>query len=199
MTPRREAASNASLLGYPVALKAVGPAIVHKTESRGVVLNLRTDEDVRGVCRDLMGRFGSGLTHVLVQPMVKGGVEMLVGAAVDPSLGHVVVCGSGGTLTELVRDSVCRLHPLADLDAVAMLDEMRGIALLRGFRGAPPADESALREVLLRVSALIDACPEIREMDVNPLMVLASGVCAVDVRIRVGTPPARPMSRRVSY
>ena len=119
--------------------------------------------------------------------------------ALDPSIGHAILCGSGGTLTEIARDSVCRLQPLTDLDAEAMLNEMRSIPLLRGFRGAPPADEGALRDVLLRISAMVDACPEIAEMDINPVMVLPKGVVAVDVRMRVARPAGRPPARRVAY
>jgi acetyl-CoA synthetase (ADP-forming) len=98
-----------------------------------------------------------------------------------------------------MADAVFRLHPLTDTDPGDMLRDMRGMALLRGYRGAPPADEAALREALLRVSALIELCPEIQEMDINPLKVLEQGVCSVDVRIRVGRPVPRPSSRRVAY
>lgn len=182
-----EAAGAALRLGYPVALKAAGPAILHKTEAHAVILNLADESAMRAAYRDLTSRLGSGMTHALVQPMVAGGVEILVGASMDPTFGHVVLCGSGGTLVELIGDSVCRLHPLTDRDADDMLQQMRGGVRLRGFRGAPPADERALCEMLLRVSALLDACPEILELDINPVMVLRRGVCAVDVRIRIGT------------
>ena len=92
-----------------------------------------------------------------------------------------------------------RLHPLTELDAAAMIDGLRGARLLRGYRGAAPADEPALREALLRLSALVELCPEIRELDVNPLVVLERGVKALDVRIRIERPQPRPPSRRVSY
>ena len=92
-----------------------------------------------------------------------------------------------------------RLHPLTDSDVAAMLDEVKGTALLRGYRGAPRGDETALKEMLLRVSALVENCPEVREMDLNPVKVLTSGVCVVDARIRVGRPPAVTPSRRIAY
>jgi acetyl coenzyme A synthetase (ADP forming)-like protein len=198
-TTVEEAVAAAGQCGYPVALKAAGPTIVHKTERHGVALALADEHAVRTAYQDLRARFGTELTAVLVQPMIPQGVEMLVGASLDPSLGHVVVCGSGGTLTELIRDTACRLHPLTDLDAAAMVSTTRGAALLHGFRGAPPADEAALREVLLRVSAMLDACPDILEMDINPVIVHAHGACAVDVRIRVGVLPPKPRSRRIDY
>ena len=89
--------------------------------------------------------------------------------------------------------------PLTDRDVAAMLDEVKGTALLRGFRGAPRGDEAALKEMLLRVSALVENCPEVREMDLNPVKVLTSGVCVVDARIRVGRPPSVSPSRRIAY
>jgi acyl-CoA synthetase (NDP forming) len=97
----------------------------------------------------------------------------------------VLVCGSGGTLVELLRDTSCRLAPLTDVMAKEMVNELRGVALLRGYRGAAPADEASLVEVLLRVSALLEICPEIQELDLNPVIVSTAGAAAVDARIRI--------------
>ena len=127
--------------------------------------------------------------QILVQPLLAG-VEMFVGASFDPKFGHAIVCGSGGTVVELVRDTSCRLAPLTDVSAREMLDALRGIVLLRGYRGAAPADEAALRDVLLRISALLDFCPEILEWDLNPVMVSTTGATVVDARIRIA-PRAR--------
>jgi acyl-CoA synthetase (NDP forming) len=193
------AAAAAKELGFPVAVKAVGPAILHKTEVGGVRLNLADEEAVLSACGELKQRLGTDLTDFLVQAMVPGGVEVLVGVTQDPTFGPLVVYGSGGTLVELVADVAFRLHPLTDRDVAAMLDEVKGTALLRGYRGAPRGDEAALREMLLRVSALIESCPEVREMDLNPVKVLSRGVCVVDARIRVGRPPALSPSRRIAY
>jgi acyl-CoA synthetase (NDP forming) len=103
-------------------------------------------------------------------------------------------------LVELFGDAVCRLCPLTDVDAAEMLDEIRGVARLRGHRGKPPADEAALRETLLRVAALLDGCPEIQELDLNPLNVLHQGIAALDVRLRVAAPRATATrARRVRY
>jgi acyl-CoA synthetase (NDP forming) len=131
--------------------------------------------------------------------MVPRGVEVIVGAVTDRTFGPLVMYGSGGTLVELLGDTAFRIAPLSDLDAADLLSEVRGTARLRGFRGAPPADEKALTELLLRVSALIDACPDIQEVDLNPVNVFESGVRVVDFRIRVGRPPAPAPSRRISY
>ena len=192
------AAAAAQELGFPVVLKAVGPAILHKTEVGGVRLGLATAAAVQEAAEQMSSRI-EGLTQFLVQPMVTGGVEVIVGVVRDPTFGPLLVYGSGGTLVELLSDAALSLHPLTDADAAAMLEEVRGTALLRGYRGAPKADEAALRELLLRVSALVEACPEVREMDLNPVKVLTRGVQVLDARIRVERRAAPRRSRRISY
>jgi acyl-CoA synthetase (NDP forming) len=117
----------------------------------------------------------------------------------DALFGPVIVCGSGGVLAELLADSSSRLHPLTATDAAEMIEELRGAKLLRGYRGAAPADAAALQNVILRVSSLLSICPEIRELDLNPVKVLATGACAVDARVRVASPTNRPSTRRVMY
>jgi len=131
--------------------------------------------------------------------MVRGGVEVIAGMTLDATFGPLIVYGSGGTLVELLADVAFRLHPLTDADVEAMLDEVRGTALLRGYRGAPPADEAALKDLLLRLSALVEACPEVREIDLNPVKVLDRGVRVVDARVRVERKPVLPPSRRIAY
>ena len=194
-----EAVAAAIALGFPVVLKALGPRLLHKTERNAVVLDLRDTEGVRRAAIDLLARLGSDVTGIMVQRMVSGGVEMIVGATVDPVFGPLVLCGSGGVLVDLLGDSAVRLNPVSHDDACEMVDELRGARLLRGYRGAPPVDEPALYDVIERVSALLDACPEIAELDINPLKILASGACAVDVRVRVEPERPRAPSRRVEY
>jgi acetyl coenzyme A synthetase (ADP forming)-like protein len=194
-----EAVLEAADIGYPVALKAVGPEIVHKTEVGGVILDIRTDAVLREAFRALTSRVGDAMTGALVQEMVTGGVELLVGAVVDPTFGPLVACGSGGVLVDLLHDTVFRIHPLTDIDAAEMVESLKSVALLRGYRGHPPADEHALVDTLLRVSALLEICPEIRELDINPLQVLARGARAVDVRVRVGRREVGAPTRRISY
>jgi acetyltransferase len=110
---------------------------------------------------------------------------MMLGAINDPAFGHVIVCGSGGVLIELLADSQCRLYPVTGQDADDMLAGLKGLKLLKGLRGAAAADIAAFRESILRISALVGICPEIQELDVNPIAVLGSGVSALDVRVRV--------------
>ena len=169
-------------IGFPVVLKGSGPDILHKTEAHAVHTSLEDERAVAHAYRALARR--SDVLQVLVQPMRRG-VEMFVGVSRDEKFGHAIVCGSGGTLVELMHDTSCRLAPLTDVSAREMLDELRGIALLRGYRGSEPADESALLEILLRVSALVEMCPDIEELDLNPVIVSANGATAVDVRVRV--------------
>jgi acetyl coenzyme A synthetase (ADP forming)-like protein len=194
-----EAVAAADCIGYPVALKAVGPALLHKTERNAVRLNLIDAAAVQAVARQFEAQFAGEMSGMIVQRMVPGGVEMLVGAIQDPTFGPIVVCGSGGVLVELLGDTAFRLHPVTDRDAGEMVDELKGAALLRGFRGAPRADEAALRETILRVSLLLSTCPEIQELDLNPVKVLRSGVCAVDARVRIDRPRVAPRLRRVEY
>ena len=193
-----EAVAAAEAVGLPVAMKAVGPEILHKTEVGGVKLGLSDAAAVRAGFEDLKSRLGSRLSDVLVQPMVSGGVEVIVGLTQDPTFGPLVLYGSGGTLVEVISDVTFRLQPLTDADAARMLEDVRGTALLRGFRGHPVMDEGAVRELILRVSALAEACPEIHEMDLNPVMVLPRGARVVDARVRVGARPVPPPSRRIS-
>jgi acetyl coenzyme A synthetase (ADP forming)-like protein len=193
------AAAAATALGFPAVLKAVGPTILHKTEVGGVRLGLADEAAVRAAAGDLKSRLGANLTDFLVQPMVPGGTEVLVGVTQDSTFGPLIVYGSGGTLVELLSDVAFRLCPLTDVDASRMLDEVKGTALLRGYRGAPRGDEDALKDLLLRVSAMVETCPDIREMDLNPVKVLPEGVRVVDARIRVGRRPAALPSRRIAY
>ena len=195
-----DAVEMAERIGYPVVLKAVGSAILHKTERDAVYVNLATRSEVRSAASRLAKSLGGDIEGLLVQRMVSGGVECMLGAINDPTFGHVIVCGSGGVMIELLADSACRLHPVTNQDAVEMVDGLKCARLLRGFRGHAPADEDAFRDAILRISALVTICPEIQELDVNPLAVLGDGVSALDVRVRVSanahaasatrTPPA---------
>jgi acetyl coenzyme A synthetase (ADP forming)-like protein len=194
-----EAAAAAREIGRPVALKAIGPTLLHKTERKALRLGLSGETDVRATFAELQTQFGDELSGVLVQEMIAGGVEMLVGAVQDPTFGPLVVCGSGGVLVELVGDRSFRIHPLGQRDAAEMIDELKSARLLRGYRGSPAMDEAALRDVILRVSALLTICPEVHELDINPLKVLPSGAQAVDVRVRIDRRSVGPRTRRAYY
>ena len=194
-----EALQSAASIGYPVVLKALGPALLHKTERQAVALNLANATDVRAAFEDFTRRLGADMSSVLVQEMLPRGIEMIVGSIDDPSFGPLIACGTGGVLVDVLADSSFRLHPLTASDAHDMVNDLRGARLLRGFRGAPAADEPALREVLLRVSALVTAAPEIKELDFNPVIVLTSGAVVADARLRIDGHEPQRRGRRVEY
>ena len=189
--------SAAAGLGGPVVLKADVPGLVHKAAAGAVELDLRTSADVRDAYRRLTGRFGDQLSRVLVQPMIGGGIEVVIGVTHDPVFGPLAVFGLGGAATEL-GDQVARLTPLTDTDADRLIHAIRAAPLLLGHRGSPPADIAALRETLLRVSCLVDDLPEIAELDLNPIIARPDGVFPVDARIRLApAAPQDPFLRRL--
>jgi acyl-CoA synthetase (NDP forming) len=198
-TGLEEALQAATAIGYPVALKALGPTLLHKTERRAVSLNLAHAQDLRAAYADFARRFPGEMTSVLVQQMVPPGVEMIVGALQDPLFGPLIACGTGGVLVDLLADTAFRLHPLGEPDTREMLAELKGSRLLHGYRGAPPANEEALRDTLLRVSAVLTVAPEVHELDLNPVIVTGSRACVADVRIRIGDRPLPRAGRRVEY
>ena len=194
-----EAGRAAAELGGPVALKAVAPGLVHKTEAGAVRLGLDPGE-VTGAAREMaraVTAAGHQVTGFVVQRMAGPGVEMLVGVVSDPSFGPVVACGAGGVTTELLKDAAVRIAPLTDADAREMVRELATFPLLEGYRGAPRADVAALEEVILRVSTMVDERPEIAELDCNPVIVGPDGAVIVDARVRVEQPaPPQPLSAR---
>ena len=194
-----EAAAAAAAIGYPVVVKGTGPALLHKTERHAVRLNLQDETALRAACADLTRSLGDDLHGFLVQRMAGGGVEMIVGSTEDPTFGPLILCGLGGVLVDLLGDTSFRLHPLTRDSAAGMIGELKGVKLLRGYRGTPPVDEHALAEVLLRVSALLTLCPDIQELDFNPVKVQPSGAIVVDARVRVERRPPRPARRRLEY
>ena len=189
----------ATQLTFPVALKALGPTLLHKTERKAVILNIVDEAGVRAAYDDFAIRFGADMTAILVQQMVPRGVEMIVGAFQDPGFGPLIACGTGGVLVDVLADTSFRLHPLSASDAVEMVAELRGARLLRGYRGSEPADEEALREVLLRVSGLVSIASEIQELDLNPVMVLPRGARVADARVRIEKSAPIRRGRRIEY
>ena len=193
-----DAAAAATAVGYPVVVKADVPGLVHKTDAGAVLLDLRTEDDVRAGYRQLAGQFGGRLTGVLVEPMITGGTEVIIGVRDDQMFGPLVVFGLGGVATEVLADHAARLAPLTETDANTLINSIRSAPLLHGHRGAPAADIPALREVLMRVSRLADDLPEVTELDLNPVIARQLGAVAVDARVRV-TPqvPQDPFLRRL--
>jgi len=201
-TPEQAGAA-ATELGGPVALKAVAPRLLHKTEARGVRLGLSGAGQVEAAAREMaaaVAAAGHTVQRFLVQRMVEGGVELLVGVVNDASFGPVVACGAGGVAVELLNDVAVRITPLTDRDAAEMVRSLQTFPLLDGYRGAPTADVAALEELLLRLSALVETHPQVAELDCNPVKVLpqGQGAVVVDARVRVeaATPPLPLAARR---
>lgn len=190
-----EAGDAAQALGGQVALKAIAPGLVHKTDIGGVALALQGREAVVEEALRMNRRLcaaGYRVEGYLVQAMAPPGTEMIVGVVEDPSFGPLVACGAGGILAELLGDVSIRLAPLTARDASAMLRELRLFPLLAGYRGAHPSDVPALEEVLLRVSALASDLPHVVELELNPVRVYERGVLVLDARVRVE--PVQPPS-----
>ncbi|MGZ4382069.1 MAG: acetate--CoA ligase family protein, partial [Gaiellaceae bacterium] len=172
-----DAVSAAAELGYPVVVKTAA-AGAHKTEHGGVALDLEDEEAVRAAVAQI------GLP-VLLQPMVKGGAELLAGVVQDPMFGPLVAFGPGGVFAELIGQAGFRLAPLTDVDARELVTSGKAGTLVAGFRGRPPSDERALVELVLRLARLAEDLPEVAELDLNPVVGLEHGCVAVDARIRV--------------
>jgi acyl-CoA synthetase (NDP forming)/GNAT superfamily N-acetyltransferase len=185
-----EAVRVAADLGGPVVLKADVRGLLHKSDAGAVQLDLRTELEIRRAWRLLTSKFGSRLHQVLLQPMITGGTEVIVGVAQEPVFGPLIIFGLGGVATDVLDDHMARLAPLTDTDADELIHSIRSAPLLLGHRGSPPADLAALRETLLRVSRLADDLPEIAEFDLNPVIARPDGVFPIDARIRLA--PAEP-------
>jgi acetate---CoA ligase (ADP-forming) len=181
----KEAIRAAGELGLPAVVKTAA-AGAHKTETGGVALDLRDEEQVRAAVE----RIGP---PVIVQPYVRGGAELLAGVVQDPVFGPLVAFGPGGVLAELIGDAAFRVAPLTDVDAEELVHQGKAGRLVAGFRGAPAADEGALVDLLHRLSRLADDLPELAELDLNPVVALATGCVPVDARARIARPAARAL------
>jgi len=180
-----EAAAAAADLGGPVTLKAEVHGLVHKSDAGAVLLGLDGPEAARGGFGSLAAKFAGDFYGVLVQPMISGGTEVIIGVVQEPIFGPVIVFGLGGVATEMLGDHAARLAPLTTADADDLIHSIHAAPLLLGHRGQPPADVAALRDALLRISRLADDLPQVAELDLNPVIARPDGITAVDARIRV--------------
>jgi acyl-CoA synthetase (NDP forming) len=179
------ACAAARKVGYPVVLKADGADIVHKSDVGGVALGLRSSSAVAKAWNEMASAIGPKMTGALVQPMAQPGVELIAGAVRDDTFGPLVLFGMGGITAELLGDRGVRVAPLSDLEADELVHSLRCAPLLTGYRGAEPVDVRSLADFLVRLSLLARDVPEIRELDLNPVIASADGVVAVDARVRV--------------
>ncbi|MBW1702405.1 MAG: acetate--CoA ligase family protein [Deltaproteobacteria bacterium] len=184
----KEAVEAAKRIEGDVAMKIVSPDILHKSDAGCVKLNIKTPKDIRQTFNKIVDnakRYNPSATikGVLVSPMVGEGLEVIVGTKSDDQFGPIIMFGIGGIMVEVLKDVVFRVLPISGRSARMMIDEIRSVALLNGFRGYPPADKIAIRRLLLAISEIIGSYPDIQEMDLNPVIVHEQGLSIVDARI----------------
>jgi acetyltransferase len=187
-----EAAATAAKTGFPVVIKLNSATITHKTDVGGVVLNVKSQEEVKAAFNQIKSNLAKigrekEMQGVTVQRQVMEGAEVIIGVSTDRMLGHVMMFGLGGIYAELIKDTAIRLHPLTDIKAAELINSVKMAQLLKGFRGMKPYDVKSLEDLLLRISALVEDNPQITEMDLNPVKVQTEGkgYWVVDARIMV--------------
>jgi acyl-CoA synthetase (NDP forming) len=185
---RKEAVAAAEKLGYPVVMKIVSPQITHKSDIGGVKLKLQNKAQVGIAYDEIMGAVRKKaakavIEGVSVQKMAEPGLEIVIGMTRDPQFGPMLMFGLGGTSVEILKDVAFRIVPLTREDAGDMIRQIKGYPLLEGYRGQPAIDIKHLEELLLKLSSFIEENPEIKEMDINPLIAYKKGATAVDARI----------------
>ena len=183
-----QAAEYANEIGYPVVLKIVSPDIIHKSDVGGVMVNLKNASDVQkayGKILENVKKYNANakIVGVLVQEMAPQSTETIVGAIKDPQFGQTIMFGLGGIFVELLKDVNFRIAPITKDDAKEMITQLKAYPLLKGFRNSPPADIDALISILLSTSRLVIENPEIKELDLNPVLAYQTGAKTVDARI----------------
>jgi acetyl-CoA synthetase (ADP-forming) len=183
-----EAAKYADEIGYPVVLKIVSPDIIHKSDAGGVMVNLKNPAEVTDAYKKILEnvkkyKSDAKIVGILVQEMAPQSTEVIVGAIKDPQFGQTLMFGLGGIFVEILKDVNFRIAPITPDDAKEMITELKAYPLLKGYRNTPPADIDALVNILCNTSRLVMDNPEIKELDLNPVMAYQKGAKTVDARI----------------
>ena len=189
-TTKAEAISISKRMGFPVVLKIVSPDIIHKSDVGGVKLGLANATQAGRAYTEIMESVkqkqpNAAVQGVSVQKMARPGVEVIIGMSTDAQFGPVLMFGLGGILVEVLKDVSFRIVPLERRDAAEMIREIKGFPILQGFRGSEPVELSVLEDLLLNVSKFVEAHPEIKEMDLNPVFAYRNSAVAVDARILI--------------
>ncbi len=184
-----DAAAAAAEIGYPVVLKGSGDELSHKTELNLIALDLRKEEEVREAFRRLTSTPGGVVREVLVQQMVKGDRELVVGLTRDAQFGPCVMFGIGGIFTEILKDTSFRVAPLTRWDAMDMMEDIRGKKILDAFRGKPAVDREILADILMAVGQIGMDHEGVKEIDINPLKLVKGKPVAVDALVVLGKDP----------
>ena len=190
-TTEDEAVNAANKIGYPIVMKISSPQIVHKSDAGGVKVNLTNDDETRNGFRTIMEnakKYDSNaeIKGVLIVEMVKGGKEMIIGSKLEPGMGPVVMLGMGGIYVEILKDVTFRLAPLTDQEANDMISSIKTKKLLDGVRGEEPSDINKLSECIQRLSQLVSDFKEIKELDMNPVLVMEKGNGCKILDVRIG-------------
>ena len=185
---QKEALAISNEIGFPVVLKIASPDITHKSDAGGVKTGLKNAAEMKKAYGEIMAsvkeKFPKAkIEGVSVQSMARPGVEIIIGMFKDAQFGPVIMFGLGGIFVEVLKDVSFRLIPIVKRDAEEMIKEIKGYALLQGYRGQEPADISSLVDILLKVSNLVEKTPEIKEIDLNPVFAYKNSAVAVDARI----------------
>lgn len=183
-----EAVKFAEKIGYPVVMKIISPDVVHKFDVGGVMVNLKTSKEVEGAFKKILDNVKkhnpkARIVGVTVQEMAPESTEVIIGAIKDPQFGQTLMFGLGGIFVEILKDVTFRIAPVTEQEAKEMIAEVKAYPLLQGYRGRPPADVNAIVHILISTSKLIMEHPEIKELDLNPVMVYQKGAKTVDARI----------------
>jgi acetyl-CoA synthetase (ADP-forming) len=187
-TNEQEAARLAEKIGFPVVLKILSPDIIHKSDVGGVMINLKDEKEVRNAYQQIMKNVKNHnakakILGILVQEMAPSSTEVIVGAIKDPQFGPALMFGLGGVFVEVLKDVTFRIAPVAADEAREMIGEVKAYPLLKGYRGSPPADIDAIVKIILATSKLVMEHQEVKELDLNPIMVYEKGAKTVDARI----------------
>jgi len=183
-----EADKAAERIGFPVVLKILSPDVIHKSDVGGVLVGLKTPEEVRSGYQEILASVkkhkpDARIIGVIVQEFAPAGVEVIVGSMKDPQFGPALMFGLGGIFVEILKDVSFRVAPITEYDAKEMITEIKGYPLLTGARGKEPCDIDALVSILLQVSKLVMEHPEINQLDLNPIFSYPKGAKCVDARI----------------
>ncbi|MCD6243565.1 acetate--CoA ligase family protein [Candidatus Bathyarchaeota archaeon] len=183
-----EAVKFAEEIGYPIVLKIVSPDVIHKFDVGGVILNLKSAEEVRKAYNQIIENVrkhkpNARILGVTVQEMVPPSTEVIVGAIKDAQFGPTLMFGLGGIFVEVLKDVTFRIAPITEEEAKEMISEIKAYPILKGYRGNPPADIDSIAKILVNTSKLVIDHQEIKELDLNPIIVYESGAKTVDARI----------------
>lgn len=183
-----DAVKAANKIGYPIVLKIISPQILHKSDAGGVIININNDQETRKEYNNIIANAraynpDAEITGILVQEMAPKGTEIIIGTTTDPTFGPTIMFGLGGIFVEILKDVSFRVAPIDLQDAKEMIKEIKAYKILEGARGMPPSDQKTLAEILVKVSNMLMECPEIKELDMNPILAYPDGARIVDARI----------------